>query len=111
MTKSLEEIQQENRRLILEAIHGCSYEEALEKEAGYSLKMCFGDKNKVIKPVTLSQVLLALTHKDISQPKPEIKFYNGYIITINGYPWGLTNETLEEQNEETQRAVYQLLSK
>ena len=32
MTKSLSEIQKENRKFILEAIHGCSYEEALEKE-------------------------------------------------------------------------------
>ncbi len=34
MTKSLEQIQKENRKFILEAIHGCSYEEALEKELG-----------------------------------------------------------------------------
>ena len=32
MTKSLEQIQQENRKFILEAIYGCSYEEALKKE-------------------------------------------------------------------------------
>jgi hypothetical protein len=30
--QTLQKIQEENRRLILEAIHGCSYEEALEKE-------------------------------------------------------------------------------
>ena len=34
MTKSLQQIQQENRKFILEAIHGCSYEEALKKELG-----------------------------------------------------------------------------
>ena len=34
MTKSLQEIQKENRKFILEAIHSCSYEEALEKEWG-----------------------------------------------------------------------------
>ncbi len=34
MTKSLQEIQKENRKFILEAIYGCSYEEALEKEWG-----------------------------------------------------------------------------
>ena len=34
MTKSLEQIQKENRKFILEAIHGCSYEEALKKEEG-----------------------------------------------------------------------------
>ena len=34
MTKSLEQIQKENRKFILKAIHGCSYEEALKKELG-----------------------------------------------------------------------------
>ena len=34
MTKTLEQIQKENRKFILEAIHGCSYEEALRKELG-----------------------------------------------------------------------------
>ena len=32
MTKTLEQIQKENRKLILQAIHGCSYDEALKKE-------------------------------------------------------------------------------
>lgn len=35
MTKSLKQIQKENRKFILEAIHGCSYEEALKKEIGF----------------------------------------------------------------------------
>lgn len=35
MTKTLEQIQKENRKFILEAIHGCSYEEALKKEIGF----------------------------------------------------------------------------
>ena len=34
MTKTLKQIQKENRKFILEAIHGCSYEEALKKEIG-----------------------------------------------------------------------------
>lgn len=34
MTKSLQKIQKENRKFILEAIYGCSYEEALQKEWG-----------------------------------------------------------------------------
>ena len=38
MTKTLEQIQQENRKFILEAIHGCSYEEALKKELGFGCK-------------------------------------------------------------------------
>ena len=39
MTKSLEQIQQENIKFILEAIHGCSYEEALKKELGFNCKV------------------------------------------------------------------------
>lgn len=39
MQKSLEQIQIENRKFILEAIHGCSYEEALEKELGFGCKV------------------------------------------------------------------------
>ena len=39
MTKSLEQIQQENRKFILEAIHGCSYEEALKKELSVGCKV------------------------------------------------------------------------
>ena len=39
MTKTLEQIQNENRKFILEAIHGCSYEEALKKELGVSCKV------------------------------------------------------------------------
>ena len=39
MTKSLEQIQKENRKFILEAIHGCSYEEALKKELGVGCKV------------------------------------------------------------------------
>lgn len=38
MTKPLEQIQKENRKFILEAIHGCSYEEALKKELGFGCK-------------------------------------------------------------------------
>lgn len=39
MTKSLQEIQKENRKFILEAIYGCSYEEAIEKELGVGCKV------------------------------------------------------------------------
>lgn len=33
MTKDIRQIQEENRRYILEAIHGCNYEEALQRES------------------------------------------------------------------------------
>lgn len=39
MTKTLEQIQIENRKFILEAIHGCSYEEALKKEMEYNCEV------------------------------------------------------------------------
>lgn len=39
MTKSLQEIQKENRKLILEAIHGTSYQEALQEELGFGCKV------------------------------------------------------------------------
>ena len=39
MTKSLEQIQIENRKFILEAIHACSYEEALKKELGFGCEV------------------------------------------------------------------------
>ena len=88
MEKSLEQIQQENRKFILEAIHGCSYEEALKKEEGdfchylyqtnYGEQTIIGDVKsygynkdkhfpnafliKIIgKPLTLSRVLLAIS--------------------------------------------------
>ena len=35
MTKTIEQIQKENRKFILETIHGCSYDEALKKEIGF----------------------------------------------------------------------------
>ena len=89
MQKSLEQIQKENKKFILEAIHGCSYEEALEKELGVGCKVIlegsFGIENydytitdtdtfkisrdqiiKIIgKPLTLSRVLLALKDEEI----------------------------------------------
>jgi len=40
MTKDIKQIQEENRKLILEAVHGCDYEEALEKELGLGCIIC-----------------------------------------------------------------------
>ena len=119
MTKSLEQIQQENRKFILEAIHGCSYEEALEKE--YAKK----GNNTISVPLreyegeelTLSRVLLALKDKQIGFYddslgeiwRGEGSFYREdnveYICD-----WDLTKETLEEQTEETQRGINKLFN-
>ena len=91
MTKTLQEIQEFNRRKIICAVNLTRLEE-------------YEDEN-----LTLNKVLLSLGLRDFSIAKPELKFYNGFIITINGYAWDLTKPTLEEQSEETQRAFYELL--
>ncbi len=136
MTKSLEQIQQENRKFILEAIHGCSYEEALEKELGVNCKIIldgsFGIKNydytiidednfkisreqitEIIgKPLTLSRVLLALKDKKIGFSDKDLgAIWKGeYIYDDYIYEWDLTKETLEEQSEETQRGINSYLT-
>jgi len=104
MTKTLQEIQFFNRRKIFKAINGT--------------EVCFSHIQALellTKPLMLDRVLLGLKtipviiFNDISQLKPELKFYNGFIITINGYAWDLTKPTLEEQSEETQRGFYEFL--
>jgi len=106
MNKSLQEIQQENRRLIMQIVHGCDF----DKKAGYEL-------DKLFEPITLSRVLLVLGQSD------EYLQFNpclGIVKTwdqkgsetdeIMLFKWDLNQETLEEQSEETQRAIYQLLN-
>ena len=39
MTKTLKQIQQENKKIILESIHNCDYQEALQKEIGFGCKI------------------------------------------------------------------------
>ena len=112
MTKPLQQIQQENRKFILEAIHGCSYEEALKKEEGdfchylyqtnYGQQIIIGDVKsygynrekhhpdafliKIIgKPLTLSRVLLAISRNG---------YYDDICFNIHGYSYDLY-ETLE----------------
>lgn len=92
MTKTLKQIQKENRKFILEAIHGCSYEEALKKEEGrtceylyqtnYGVQIIIGDVKDygynrerhhpnaflveiIGKPITLCRLLLAFKNKDV----------------------------------------------
>lgn len=109
MTETLEQIQQENRKFILEAIHGCSYEEALKKE--YAKK----GNNTISVPLreyegeelTLSRVLLAFSGK-IFKNKISLQFPD--FLHVNGFNWNLTKETLEEQTEETQRKINKLFN-
>ena len=151
MTKSLEQIQQENRKFILEAIYGCSYEEALKKELGVGckvkIKRFFSTKdfneeifiidnycdffnvsffktigspyhNEIIeiigKPLTLSRVLLAISkhgyYDDIWFGDLYGDSYETLEFDIKGVSFDLTKETLEEQTEETQRAINELFN-
>ena len=149
MTKTLQEIQEFNRRKIICAVNGTeNYQEALKIElgAGCEVKIknfitnnefneeifvideyCFffnetffrkigSYKHSEIieiigKPLTLDRVLLAL------EPYPNnFGIVAGNIARIDRKnhtynficPWGLTKSTLEEQSEETQRAIYEL---
>jgi hypothetical protein len=156
--KTLEQIQEFNRRKIICAVHGTeNYEEALKKELGvgclvevympargyimpeykqlhiinefskFEDKFVYEDvdcknirvvmegkmvcdKDKIIgKPLTLDRVLLALgeLETDVS-----VCCYGSIRIghEITNLPrWDLTKRTLEEQSEETQRAIYGLL--
>lgn len=166
--KNLQEIQQENRRLILEAIHGVSYEEALRKESffhdcllqlqdraipvrvgegsvmfyedfkrelkyqplngiGEFFESVIGHTTKIHavigKPSFLPRVLLALQNK-VDYMVFGLNYshatFDDWWITSSGAAagiiemwlckWDLTKETLEEQSEETQRAINKLLT-
>jgi len=117
MSKSLQEIQEFNLKKIICAVNGTeNYEEALDKEyfkyGGNRLEELMG------KNLTLDRVLLALKNlnkifiyfdignSDICEREPECGDYDYFRVLAN---WGLTKRTLEEQSEETQRAIYELL--
>ena len=139
MTKTLEQIQKENRKFILEAIYGCSYEEALQKEEGHNCLYIYstpygnlklvGDakyygynrkkhhpdafvKEIIGKPITLNRVLKAI------DPFGNYGCIAGHICKVNRKQakyafvceWNLEIETLEEQSEETQRVINQILT-
>ena len=156
MTKTLQEIQKENRKFILEAIYGCSYEEAIEKELGVGCKVkikrffSIKDFNEEIfiidnycdfftenlfrtigssyhneiteiigKPLTLSRALLPLKDKEIDYYDSGLGYieYEKKLFSHDWYyevryicDWDLTKETLEEQSEETQRAINKLFN-
>jgi hypothetical protein len=115
MTKTLQEIQEFNRKKIICAVNGTeNYQEALKLE--YDKK----GNNTISVPLreyegedlTLDRVLLAL------EPYPNnFGIVAGNIARIDRKnhtynficPWGLTKPTLEEQSEETQRGFYELL--
>jgi len=112
MNKTLQEIQEFNRKKIICAVNGTeNYQEALKLE--YDKK---GD-NTISVPLreyegedlTLDRVLLALgeLETDVS-----VCCYGNIRIRheITNLPrWDLTKSTLEEQSEKTKRAIYELL--
>ena len=101
MKKTLEQIQKENRKLILQAIHGCSYAEALKKEEGrtceyfyqtkYGVQILIGDVKDygynrkkhfpdaflieiIGKPITLGRLLLAFKNKEVKVHNKSLVF-------------------------------------
>jgi len=113
MTKSLQEIQEFNRRKIICAVNGTdNYEEALKLE--YAKK----GNNTISVPLreyegedlTLDRVLIAIRqrgyHDDIwfgEDNDCSLEF------DIKNLSWNLFKPTLEEQSEETQKGFYELL--
>ena len=91
MTKSLQEIQEENRKLIFERTFGRGYESL---------------------PITLNIVLLALsgiatfTEKSLHGKWLDIRSKVGE----NFISWDLMEETIEQQEESTQREINKLLT-
>jgi hypothetical protein len=148
MSKTLQEIQEFNRRKIICAVNGTeNYEEALKKELGVGCKVKIKNfitnnefneeifvideycdffnetffckvgsyKNSEIieiigKPLTLDRVLIAIRQRgyynDIWFGEDNDCFLH---FDIKNLSWDLTKPTLEEQSEETQRAIYELL--
>jgi len=147
MTKTLQEIQEFNRRKIICAVNGTQdYQEALKKELGVGCKVKIKNfitnnefneeifvideycnffnetlfrkigsyKNSEIieiigKPLTLDRVLIAIRQRGYYD---DIWFGEdndcSLEFDIKNLSWDLTKPTLEEQSEETQRAIYEL---
>ena len=126
--KTIKEIQEYNRKKIICAVHNTDdYEEALEKECSPLAKALRGQIPRELMidfKNTLNRVLLALENSFEGEDGCfGLNFHHGLFdswwITLSKSGAGiietwickcdLTKETLEEQSEETQRAVYKLL--
>jgi hypothetical protein len=106
--KTLQEVQEFNRRNIICSINGTeNYEEALKKEEGDSCR--FG---RVLSALLKINDNLRIKHweESIIEVYESIwcEDHQEYECIANFY-FDLTKETLEEQSEETQRAIYKLL--
>ena len=107
MTKTLEQIQIENRKFILEATGEYKDELELLKQIYNNHIHGIVSRSFFSKPLTLSKVLLALKDKKIGFSDKDLgAIWKGeYIYDDYIYEWDLTKETLEEQSEETQRGI------
>ena len=107
MTKSLHQIQKENRKFIIEAIGEYKNELKLLEQQEHQIYHEIISKSFYSKPLTLSKVLLALKDKKIGFSDKDLgAIWKGeYIYDDYIYEWDLTKETLEEQSEETQRGI------
>tara|TARA_Y100000310_G_scaffold75263_1_gene71529 strand:- start:4122 stop:4505 length:384 start_codon:yes stop_codon:yes gene_type:complete len=126
MTKTIEQIQEENREFIIMALHpdAKTYDEACCLEFGCSSKFAKSRSNFMVRekyeaiPLTLNRVLIALAYADIQDNlKTHVDYKDRYLLytTYHNYlyfgdsPWDLTKKTLEEQSEETQRTINKLI--
>ena len=125
MTKPLQQIQQENRKFILEATGEYKDELELLKQQEHQIYHEIISKSFYRIPLTLSRVLLALKNKDVKTCYGDEAIFNiglvdFYEIESGAYrenhhfeyicDWDLKKETLEEQTEETQRKINELFN-
>ena len=122
MTKSLEQIQQENRKFILEAIGEYKNELKLLEQQEHQIYHEIISKSFYSKSLTLSRVLLAFKNKDIKNLYGDRIIFNiagsqfcglqlNPLYSLYGASdWNLELETLEKQTENTQRAINKLFN-
>ena len=133
--KSLEQIQEENRKAIIMAANpeAKSYKQALRMELGIGCEASYNYDDKDIKiigkPLTLDRVLLLFKRKSL-QRFHEFTYYdefklkdsdhiykNSFQIWVKNknfkviavFNWELTKPTLEMQSEEVQRSINKIL--
>jgi len=111
MTKTLGQIQKENRKFILEAIHGCSYEEALQKEWGENCIITDCEVNGE-HMVTYGRVIKDNRHKSLyanidsgNQLEFSVNWDDDFKCTIIGKPITLSRVLLAFKNKEV-KSIY-----
>jgi hypothetical protein len=106
MTKTLEQIQQENRKFILEAIYG-TRDEALKNTNLF--EEIRGNYNYL--PLTLTTLLLALYKLDANFGGVLAFRSNKVFINIRSdIPWDIEFEALEQQSEQFQKDINKLIT-